>query len=161
MIKNLLALLLALQKTTLDANQRPLVTQLSDELETISRKSSAPEEDWEIVQTKINQLLEKNSTFAEQYQQTLSQLQLETDERLMALLLSRQRINLPRSHAPKVLGQSPTRDGNIDPTEPNERNIIKIIDDMVKVILSDKNSETKESLLAPLSEISNKLGDRK
>lgn len=157
MIKNLLALLLALQKATLDANQRLLLTQLGNKLEAISRKSSAPEEDWKNAQTKINQLLEKNSTLAEQYQQILAQLQAETDEELVALLPSRQEIDLLRPHRPATLGQPPTKDGNIDSTGPNGVNIIKIID-MINIISHDENSETKTSLLA---KIWNKLGGGK
>lgn len=150
MIKNLLALLLALQKATLDANQRLLLIQLGNKLEAVSRKSSVPEEDWVIVQARINQLLETNSTLAEQYQQILARLQAETDEELVALLPSRREIDLLRPHPPATLGQPPTTDGNINSTESNGGgNIIKIID-MLNIISHDENSETKTetSLLA-------------
>lgn len=148
MIKNLLALLLALQKATLDTDQRLLLTQLGNKLEAISRKSPN-EADWQNGQAKINQLLKLNSTLAEQYQQILAQLQAETDEELVALLPSRREIDLLRPHPPATLGQPPTPDGNIDPPEPNGGNIIKIID-MINITSRGENSETKTSLLAKI-----------
>lgn len=111
MTRNLLALLLALQKTMLDPEtQRYSLRQLGNKLETLSKKKHLDEADRQNVQTKINNLLNENPTLTQNYQQYFAQLQTWNDTKLRTLLPSPEIITEIIANSlqpPPTLGHSP------------------------------------------------------
>ncbi|OQW91803.1 MAG: hypothetical protein BWK79_16090 [Beggiatoa sp. IS2] len=134
MTKNLLALLLALQKATLDADtQHYLLPQLGSKLEAISQKSHPNEQDWHNVQTKINDILDRNPLLAAHYQQFSLWLQTWTDEGLRTLLPSPEQRKLFDSKSAPTLGYTP---GDFPP---NSAELENLIVDVSQLILRYKN----------------------
>lgn len=143
MIKNLLALLLALQKTTLDADQHLLLAPLGNKVEAISKKNRPNEQDRHNVQIKINDILDRNPTLATHYHQILAHLQTRSDEKLRTLLPSLEQRKLFEPKGVPTLGYTP---GEFvpDPTE-----LENIVVDVSKIILRYENPVKASQALLP------------
>jgi hypothetical protein len=111
MTRNLLALLLALQRTMLDPETRRYsLRQLGNKLETLSKKKRLDKADRQNIQTKINNLLNENPILAQDYRQRLAQLQTWNDAELRTLLPSPEiitKIIAKSLQPPPTLGHSP------------------------------------------------------
>jgi len=144
MTKNLLALLLALQKATLDADQHFLLAQLGNKLEAISKKHPH-EQDWQNVQTKINDLLDRNPTLAGHYQQFSAQLQTWTDEDLREFSPNPDLLEPFRPKGVATLGSPPL---------PLRRSKDELVNEFLYVVIQHENSEeeTSKKPLAVLKE---------
>jgi hypothetical protein len=144
MIRNLLALLLTLQKTTLDDDtQRYLLPQLGNKLEAISHKEHPNEQDRQNVQTKINNLLSKNPTLTQDYQQLFARLQTWTDAELGTLLPQPETIKSLQPQQLPILGYRP------DPFSPNKDELENIIVVVSQIILRHENpAEMSKKLLS-------------
>lgn len=105
MIRNLLALLLALQKTPVNARHE--CSQLANKLQALSEKKRPPEQDWQSIQTQIDTLLNHDSILAQSYQAICTQLRTWTNDELCAWLPSFEKIKLLLPQHPPTLGYPP------------------------------------------------------
>lgn len=136
MVKNLLALLLALQKVDLDDDTQLLLDHLGGQLATLSRDA---------IQTKIDGVLGKNPLLAEQYQPILAQLQSWTDEELRLLLPNPEQLNSFKSKKIATLGPPPS------PLRTSKEELVnEFVYVAIVVLQHDKPAETSKTLLSTL-----------
>ena len=142
MTKNLLALLLALQKAILDVDQCLLLNQLGNKLEGISQEPPN-KANWQNVQTKINDILNRNPALAKNYQHFLEQLQTWTDENLATLLPSLETMQSLQLQPPAMLGYKP---GRFSENKDELENIAVVVS---YLILKHKNLADKAKEVLP------------
>jgi hypothetical protein len=150
MTKNLLALLLALQKAELDDDTKNhLLPQLGAKLATFSEKQPNSQ-DWDNVQTKLNDILDKNSSFAQYYQQISTQLQTWTDEDLKVFLPHPDLLASLQSKGIPTLGYRP---GVFSSNKDELENYVVIVTQTI--LRHEKPTEVSKQLLQPSDKLMN------
>lgn len=106
MVRNLLALLVALQEAELNDSQRYSLRGLSNTCANYLGKRISPD-GWQNIQAKLTAILVESPELARRYQVVNSQLQLMNEEELMTLLPSLELRQRFQSAGVKTLGQPP------------------------------------------------------